>query len=136
MRILVVDDDVGLLNALRVSLSSAGHVIAVAGDGRQALRLIESSLQVAEPYDLMVTDLRMPGLDGLEVIRVSRRLQPGLAAILMAAYGENSIQREAESLERCGYLEKPLSPEKLHSLIEELWAHKDCVGQGACSVTA
>jgi CheY-like chemotaxis protein len=124
MRILIVDDDPGILNALRASLSGAGHVTEVARDGRQALRLIESSLQAAEPYDLMVTDLRMLGLDGLELIRNSRRLRPGLPTILMTAYGGNPIRRQVESLECCGYLEKPFTPEDLQCAIGDIGLSK------------
>ncbi|MBN1102703.1 MAG: response regulator, partial [Deltaproteobacteria bacterium] len=70
MRILIVDDDPGILNALRVGLTSVGHLNSTAGNGQEALDLLQSSNKIGEPIDLLVTDFRMPKMDGLELIRL------------------------------------------------------------------
>lgn len=120
MRILIVDDDPGILNALRVDLESVGHTAVAAGDGRQAMKLIESSLKNSEPFDLMITDLRMQGMSGMELIRSSRRVQGKLPTVLMTAYGDEDLRKKVMALGGCSYLEKPFTPEKLHRVIEEM----------------
>ena len=120
MRILVVDDDIGTVNALRAHLASSGHQVVTAKDGYQALRVIEASTQGAEPIDLMVTDFKMPGMTGLELIRAVRKVAQALPAILMTAYGDDSLHRQATGEGRCGYLDKPFSPERLLSEIRGL----------------
>jgi len=120
MRILVVDDDTGTLNALKAYLASAGHEAVVAKDGYQALSAIRASTDRAESIDLLVTDLKMPGIDGLELIRAAKNERPGLPIILMTAYGDESVRREVDGLGSCGYLDKPFSPEKLLKEIEAL----------------
>jgi len=113
MKILVVDDDGGTLNALRAYLVSAGHQVVTAKDGRQALSVLEASTRGDESVDVMVTDLRMPGMTGLELIREARRKRAGLPAILTTAYGDDSIRWQAMALSACRYLEKPFHPEDL-----------------------
>lgn len=120
MRILVVDDDTGTLNALKAYLASAGHEAVVAKDGYQALSAIRTSTDRAESIDLLVTDLKMPGMDGLELIRAARNERPGLPIILMTAYGDDSVRREITGLGSCRYLDKPFSPETLLTEIEAL----------------
>ncbi len=119
MRILVVDDDPGTLNAVRAYLTSIGHEVAPAKGGYQALRMIEATKGVGQSIDLMVTDLRMPGMDGVELIRAARRIKLRLPIILMTAHGEESIRRQTLELEACGYLEKPFTPERLLTKTED-----------------
>jgi DNA-binding NtrC family response regulator len=120
MRILVVDDDTGTLNALKASLASAGHEAVVAEDANQALSAIRGSTDRAESIALLVTDLKMPGMDGLELIRAAQKERPGLPSILMTAHGDRSVRREVAGLGSCRYLGKPFSPERLMTEIEAL----------------
>jgi CheY-like chemotaxis protein len=119
MKILIVDDDGGTLNALRAYLVSAGHHVVTAKDGPQALSVLQAYTRREKSVDVMVTDLRMPGMTGLELIRKSRLERPRLPAVLTTAYGDESIQWEARSLSACGYLEKPFRPEDLLTKIED-----------------
>ena len=120
MRILVVDDDIGTVNALRAHLASSGYQVVTAKDAYQALSVIEASTQGAEPIDLMVTDFKMPGMTGLELIQSARKADPSLPAILMTAYGDDSLRRRATGEGCCRYLDKPFSPERLLSEIKGL----------------
>lgn len=120
MRILVVDDDIGILNALRVQLMSAGHQVITAKDSDQALGTVKSHTQDLEPIDLMLCDLKMPGMNGLELIRETKREMPKLPVILMTAYGNSRIRSQLSELESCGYVEKPFNPEILLTMIGEL----------------
>ena len=120
MKILIVDDDPGTLNALKVGLISLGHETVVAEDGGQALKIIEMSKERAEPVKLMVTDLRMPGMNGLELIKSAKKVRPELPAILMTAYGNDDIRKEVMNMDRCSYLEKPFNPDNLLKSISEV----------------
>ncbi len=82
--------------------------------------MIEASIQETQPIDVMVTDLKMPRMDGLELIRAVKNERPGLPIILMTAHGDESVRREVVGLGSCGYLDKPFSPEKLLKEIEVL----------------
>ena len=123
MKILIVDDDAGTLNALKVGLSSFGHNVVVAEEGHQALKVIETSTEGSEPVDLMVTDLKMPGMNGLELIRSAKKLSPALASILITAFGDDDVRRDVVAL-KCGYIEKPFTPETLMKMINPLRAQR------------
>jgi len=122
--ILVVDDDPAILNALDANLTSFGYHVVTAKGGFEALKIIKSSRSENELVRFLVTDLKMPGMNGIELIRSSRKLIPNLKAILITAYGGNNVRKGIKGLEGCGYLEKPFEPEKLHKLIMELKACK------------
>lgn len=124
MKILAVDDDPAILNALDANLTSFGYHVVTAKDGFEAIKTIKSSGSENEPVVFLVTDLKMPGMNGIELIRSARELIPGLKAILITAYGDNNVRKDIKDLEGCGYIEKPFEPEKLHKLIMELKAYK------------
>ena len=119
MNILVVDDDHGTLNALKVGLTSLGHDVVTAKSGREALHIIKASLDGAGLIELLLTDLKMPKMNGLEVILAARELMPGLKAILMTAYGDDYVFNQIAKLDRCAYLDKPFRPEAVMEIIEE-----------------
>ncbi len=120
MKILIVDDDTGTLHALKTGLMSLGNNVCLAQNASQALDELESSLHDPEPIDVMVTDLRMPGMNGVRLIELSRKIKPQLPAILMTAYGEPSVQRKIKALKECEYLEKPFTQTKLERLIKKM----------------
>jgi len=119
MRILAVDDDTGTLNALRAYLATAGYEVVAAPGGCQALEMIEASIRETEPIDLMITDLKMPRMNGLELIQKARTERLWLPALLMTAYGDASVRRKVKQLRSCGYLEKPFDPEELLAKIDD-----------------
>ncbi len=125
MKILVVDDDPGNRNALETGLTSFGYQVLVAPDGPEALKIIESSINAGEPVEVMVTDLKMPGMNGLELIRAAKKVSPGLGAILMTASGDDHIREEVTNLGRCRYIDKPFVSGTLVNMIQEIVAvHK------------
>lgn len=100
--VLVVDDDHAVRELLSKALTAAGYLVDVAVDGASALvRLGEKA------YDLMITDLKMPGLDGLSVIREARRTSPALPVIVITGYSSEASAIEAINLGVAGYLTKP-----------------------------
>ena len=101
-RVLVVDDEETIRNLLSKTLALADYEVDVATDGRMALdrmRII--------PYDLLITDLRMPGVDGLSVIREARRLKADIPVLIVTGYSSEASAIEAINLGVQGYLTKP-----------------------------
>ena len=117
MKILIVDDDNGTLNAVKVGLLSKGHEALIAGSGEEALKIIKARKSGTEPLDLLMTDLRMPKMDGLRLIRAARKIMPDLKAILMTAYGDDNVKKKTRALGQCGYMDKPFRPETLIKMI-------------------
>ncbi len=112
MNILIVDDDRGNLNALKAHLSRYGHQIQTANRGQKALKVIEQSHKEGAVPDLLVTDLKMPGMDGIQLLQSVNSQWPQIAKVLMTAYGGRQIRESA--LHLCAeYIEKPVSPELL-----------------------
>jgi excisionase family DNA binding protein len=107
-RVLVVDDDQGVRELLAKTLMLSEYDVDMAPDGRTAverLRII--------PYDLLVTDLKMPGLDGLAVIREARRLRPDIPVIIVTGFSTEASAIEAINLGVTGYLTKPFRVPRL-----------------------
>lgn len=101
-RILVVDDEETIRELLLKTLALAEYEVDVAPDGRTAIdrmRMIQ--------YDLLITDLRMPGIDGLTVIREARRLRADIPVIILTGYSSEASAIEAINLGVQGYLTKP-----------------------------
>ena len=117
MRILVVNDDPGSLNAIKAGLMSKGHEVLIAGSGEEALKIIKTTQANSEPLELLLTDLRMPKMSGLKLIRSARKLKPDIKAIIMTAYGDEDVQKKARALGQCGYLDKPFRLKALIKMI-------------------
>ena len=101
-RVLVVDDEASIRDLLSKTLALAEYDVDLAPDGRTAverLRII--------PYDLLITDLKMPGVDGLAVIREARRLKADIPVILITGFSTEASAIEAVNLGVSGYLTKP-----------------------------
>ena len=94
-RVLVVDDEEGVRTYLAEALERAGHDVTQAADGSAALRLAR-----VEPFDVVLTDLRMPEIDGMTVVRTIRTEQPDVEVIVLTAFGEVSTAVEHPSIRR------------------------------------
>jgi len=114
-RIRIVDDEQTLVFFLRRGLSEAGLNCRVEGVGSGEEALDKLAL---EEYQVLVTDLKMPGINGLTVAAAARSLQPAIGIILMTAYGSGEIENEAQKLMIDGYLTKPFQMETLRDLVE------------------
>src|SRR5690349_7026248 len=102
-RVLVVDDEIGMRTALEASLKRAGWQVECAAGTCEAIRKFE-----ATRHGLVITDMRMPDGDGLEVIRRVRDLVPTTPVILLTAYGSIPEAVQAMKTGACDYLVKPV----------------------------
>jgi DNA-binding NtrC family response regulator len=118
-RLLVVDDEEPQRMMLAKILGRAGFQVVTAADGTEAL----SSLKDA-PFDLMLTDQRMPSMDGLELLERVRRTRPELPIILMTAYGTVSTAVEAMKRGASDYLTKPFERDELLVVVEKAIRHR------------
>ena len=107
-RILVIDDDEALRESLEMILSAEGYEVLTADRGETALELIESST-----VDAVLCDLRMPGLDGFDLLPQIARQLPGAPIILMSAHGTDDLAIEAIQRGAYDYLAKPFQPSEV-----------------------
>ena len=113
-RILVVDDEEGIRSFLAEALESEGHQVVQAADGERALRLLAE-----RGFELLITDLKMPGLDGLELMRRVRAEQPELEIVMLTAHGTVETAVEAMKLGAFDYLQKPIDVDVLAEKIKQ-----------------
>lgn len=114
--ILIVDDEEGVAHFLGEALAEleAGYHIDTAGSAEEALGKL-----VTQAYDLVITDYRLPGIDGVALIRKLRRLRPYTRAILMTGFGDERIEAEVRELGARFYLIKPFPVEKLIAAVKD-----------------
>ena len=115
-RILVVDDDERVLFVLRRTLLAFqnGYEIVTAQDGREALNKAKES-----PFDLLITDLKMPGVDGVTLTQAIRDLNSDTVVVWITAYGCTRVSDEATRLSVHECLEKPLRIDEIRRVVRE-----------------
>ncbi|MEE8234746.1 MAG: response regulator, partial [Nitrospirales bacterium] len=110
--ICLVDDEPSILNTLSSILEDEGYQVSLAKSGVEALKLIR-----AEPPDLIMLDIWMPEMDGLETLKQMRQQYPNLMVIMMSGHGSVETAVKATKLGAYDYLEKPLDLEKVTILV-------------------
>jgi two-component system response regulator ResD len=130
-RVLVVDDEPTIAEVVCRYLERAGYTTVSAGDGPAAVRAA-----AAEPVDLMVLDLMLPGLDGLEVMRrVRQSVRPVPAIILLTARGEETDRVSGLSLGADDYVVKPFSPAELVARVDAVLRRAVPVAEAGAPLT-
>jgi DNA-binding NtrC family response regulator len=107
-KILVVDDELFVRELLLEFLSSEGYEVSLADSGEKAVKLMQS-----EPADVVLVDLKMPGIDGIETLRQIKKTAPNTLSIVMTGYP--TIDSSIEAL-RCGAYDYVVKPFKLNDL--------------------
>ena len=114
MRILIVDDERQLASSLAEYFEPDGIEAEIALDGKSGRQRLEE-----EPFDCLVTDLRMPGLDGMQLLRWVKEEGPDMPVIVISAHGEIRDAVEAMKTGACDYLVKPFDPDELSLRIKK-----------------
>ena len=117
--ILTVDDSASLRMAIRIALTGAGYAVTEAADGVEGL-----SKATATRFDLIVTDLNMPNMDGLEMIRALRQqpAQAGVPIIFLTTESDDAMKAQAKAAGATGWLVKPFQAEQLIRVSQKVLA--------------
>ena len=107
-KVLVVDDDPVVGKSFDRVLSGKGYAVITARNGEEALSKISN-----ETYDVVFTDIKMPGMNGLEVAERIKASQPWLPVVIVTGYGSDAYEARAEAAGVADFLRKPLSPEMI-----------------------
>jgi len=113
-RILVVDDERSMRELLAIVLRREGYEVLVAENGRTAIELLER-----EPVDLLISDIKMPDLSGVDVLRAAKKIDQDILGIMITAFASTETAVEAMRLGACDYLSKPFDIDLLKMKVRE-----------------
>jgi CheY-like chemotaxis protein len=116
-RILIVEDDEEMRALLRDLIEEEGYKTDSVNNGSEAFHRLAK-----ESFDLIITDIRMPGLTGLDILPGMKKLQPQAPVIVITAFGSEEVQRKAFEKGANAYLEKPIHFQKLRILIHDMFS--------------
>lgn len=111
-KILVVDDEQSMRDFLAIMLKKEGHEVVTAGNGSDALKAIQ-----AEIFDLVITDVKMPGMDGIEVLKTIKDISPETVVIMITAFATAETAVEAMKIGAYDYIIKPFKVDELKLII-------------------
>ncbi|NTU60535.1 MAG: sigma-54-dependent Fis family transcriptional regulator, partial [Deltaproteobacteria bacterium] len=114
-RVLVVDDDHGIRRTLEMHLTEEGYTVGTAADGQEGI-----DLAVGSDFDLVLLDLRLPKVDGFDVLRRIKTVKPLLPVIVITAYDDMQTAMEAIRLGALDHLGKPLDLEQLDEVLRKV----------------
>jgi len=118
-RILVVDDDEVVRWSYLRSLQSISRDVAAASDGEQALQTMEQN-----PFDVVLLDIRMPGQDGMSVLRTIKQKWPDSEVVIITGYPTVDSAKEAVRLGACDYVAKPVGPQDVINIADAAMTRK------------
>lgn len=130
-RLLVIDDDPALLIALPDTLRSRLQRCEVdtAGTPDAALDLVQE-----KPYDAIISDIRMPGMDGVALTTKMREVQPSTPVILITGHGENGLRAKASAAGAYAFLSKPLDPTFIVALLQQALQERRSQQARSCTI--
>ena len=113
-RILVVDDEPSMREMLRIVLRRDGYDVVIAQNGTDGMERLRT-----EPFDLLLSDIRMPDISGVEVLRAAKQINPDILAFMMTAFASTDTAVEAMRLGALDYFTKPFSMDELRLKIRQ-----------------
>ena len=125
-KVLVVDDDPAVRQSIDRILSSKGYAVITAENGEEALRKLNE-----EKYDLVYTDIRMPGMSGLEVAEQIKARRPWTPVVIITGYGTDAAEARAKAAGVSSFVHKPLSPEMIEDAARDALAAPAAVAEAA-----
>jgi DNA-binding NtrC family response regulator len=114
-RILLVDDEGDVVTVLRTFLETWwGYDVLSTTDGEEAVKLLKSRKKI----DLLISDIRMLPIDGMQLLRLARKARPSMPVVMITAYSSESLMEEAKKMGAFDFIPKPFRPEVLLSTVE------------------
>ncbi len=123
-RVLVIDDEAIVRVSCERVLEPEGYEVVVTSRGDEAIKLLEK-----EHFDIVLTDLKMPDMDGLEVLKTIKQRWPDVIVIIITGYGTISTAVQAIKLGAYEYIEKPFTPHDILKVVER--ALQECKSKGS-----
>lgn len=120
-KIMVVDDQAGIRMLLEEVFKKEGYSILTASNGNQALEIIEEN-----NVDLVLLDMKIPGMSGLEILKKIKQVRPDLKVMVMTAYGESDIVKEALRNGAMSHFSKPFDLHELITSVEKECPQNEC----------
>jgi DNA-binding NtrC family response regulator len=114
-KILIVDDEKNIRRSIAQALESFGYAVTTAASGEEAIAKVKE-----EAFKLILLDLKLPGIDGLEVLRQVVELHPDIQVIIISAYGTVESAVEAMKLGAVDFIQKPFTPKEIRSLVKQV----------------
>jgi len=124
-RILIIEDDEEMRSLLKDFLEDEGYEADSADNASEGLRKVG-----LQPFDLVITDIRMPGLTGLDILSAVKKFQPAMPVIVITAFGGEEVYHRSIARGADGFLEKPIHFRRLKSLIHDLISPKKKMKEG------
>jgi len=118
-RVLIVDDEKNIVSSLKEILSDEGYEVSVAEDGLNALEMIQ-----ADPPDVVLLDIWLPGMDGIEVLKSVKMYQPEVEVLIMSGHGTIDTAVQATKLGAYDFIEKPFSLDKVTQAVGNVFRQK------------
>jgi DNA-binding NtrC family response regulator len=115
LRVLFADDETSLQEFMRTELPRLGHEVTICADGKSAIKALEKAR-----FDVAILDLRMPGLDGIQVLEQLKQITPDTEAVMMTGHGSMESAVEALRLGACNYLRKPCKLAEIEAVLIEV----------------
>ena len=119
MRALFVDDEVEFLELMHKRLTRRGMDVVTAPDGQTALNLLDQAMQAGQTFEIVVMDVRMPGMDGLETLRHMKEKAPKIPVILLTGHACMGVAVQGLDLGAYDYMLKPVAISELIIKMEE-----------------
>jgi len=120
IRLLIVDDEVGFVNILTKRLSRRNMEVTYAYTGTEAIQILRK-----QDFDVAVLDLKMEEMDGIEVLKIFKKMDPRLVVIMLTGHGSEQAAREGIEFGAFDYLTKPCELEELLAKIREAYQERN-----------
>ncbi len=133
-RVLIIDDEAEIRRNLTVGLTQEDYTAVACPDGISAIHELNRSREKGVAYDYLITDIFMPDIDGLKILKVIKNQYPDLPVLVITGFGDERLMMTALSEQNTGYLDKPFEISDLVSALEELSPGKTGIDEEKTSV--
>jgi YesN/AraC family two-component response regulator len=113
-KILVIDDEKATLSMFRLFLDAYGYTVYTAENGTEGLAIFQK-----EKPEIVLTDIKMPGIDGLAVLQQIKEIDPNAAVIVITGHGDTALAEQAVALDAVDFINKPIKKEALEAALEK-----------------